>query len=67
MIAIDLPKQEPLDPDSKATKQINFTGNLERQATIIFIIDEAKETAFFTRNCKSIVILFFPLIENDSM
>ena len=25
-------------------QQINFTGNLERQATIFFIIEAAKET-----------------------
>ena len=39
MIAIDLSKQRALDADSK----INFIGNLERQATIFFIIEEAKE------------------------
>ena len=30
MIAIDLIKQQALDADPKATKQINFTGNLDR-------------------------------------
>ena len=30
MIAIDLSKQQALDADSKATQQINFTGNLEQ-------------------------------------
>ena len=42
MIVIYLSKQEALDADSKAIKQINFTENLEQQATIFFIIEEAK-------------------------
>ena len=42
MIAIDLSKQQELDSDPKAIQQINFTGNLEQQATIYFIIEEAK-------------------------
>ena len=35
-----------LDFDPKTIKQLNFTGNLERDAgkTILFIIDKAKET-----------------------
>ena len=44
MIAIDLRKQQALDADPKAILQINYTGNLEQQATIFFIIEEAKET-----------------------
>ena len=41
MIAIDLSKQQELDPDPKAIQQINFTGNLNRgqnvdDNTIIF-------------------------------
>ena len=43
MIAIDLGKQQTLDADPKTIQQINFTGNLEQQATIFFIIEEAKE------------------------
>ena len=43
MLAIDLSKQQALDDDPKAIQQINFTGNLEEQSTMIFII-EAKET-----------------------
>ena len=42
MIAIDLSKQQVLDGDPIAIQLINFTGNLE-QATILFIIQEAKE------------------------
>ena len=44
MIAIDLSKQQALDADPKATKQINFTGNLVEQSTIFSIVEEAKET-----------------------
>ena len=44
MIAIDLIKQQALDADPKAIQQISFTGNLEAQATIFFIIEEPKET-----------------------
>ena len=41
MIAIDLSKQQELDPDPKAIQQINVTGNLNRgqnvdDNTIIF-------------------------------
>ena len=41
MIAIDLSKQQALDPDPKAIQQNNFSGNLEQQAAIFFIIEEA--------------------------
>ena len=42
MIAIDLSKQQELDSDPKTIQQISFTENLEQQATIFFIIEEAK-------------------------
>ena len=54
MIAIHLNKQQALDADPKAIKQINFTGNLENNAVIIFIIEEANFFKFSTRSCKSI-------------
>ena len=44
IIAIDLSKQQELDSDPKAIQQINFTGNLEQQANIFFITEEAKTT-----------------------
>ena len=46
MIAIDLKKQQALDADPKAIRQINFTGNLDRggQTAMFFIIEETKET-----------------------
>ena len=45
MVIIDLSKQKALDPEPKAIKQINFTGNLDQagNATKLFIIEEAKE------------------------
>ena len=50
MIAIDLSKQQALYTDTKAIHQINFTGILHRgrnvndNKTMVFIIEEAKET-----------------------
>ena len=44
MIAIDLSNHQALDADPKAIQQINFAGNLGKQAAIFFIIAEAKET-----------------------
>ena len=48
MIAIDLSRQNELDADPRAIRQINFTANLDRagDTTIFFIIEEAKETVF---------------------
>ena len=44
MIAIHLSKQQALDADWKTKQKINFTGNLENNALIFFIIEEANET-----------------------
>ena len=46
MIAVDFSKQQVLDADPKAIKQINFTANLDRAGNtrIYFILKEAKET-----------------------
>ena len=48
MIAVYLSRQNELDADSKAIRQINFTASLDRagNTTIFFIIEEAKETIF---------------------
>ena len=35
MIDLDLNKQQALDSDPKATKRINFTGNLAQQGNTI--------------------------------
>ena len=50
MIVADLNKQQALEAASKTIQQINFTGNVNRgedvndNATMFFIIKEAKET-----------------------
>ena len=45
MIAVDLSKQQALDADARAIKQINFTANLDGAGNtrIYFILEEAKE------------------------
>ena len=60
MIAIDLSKQQALVADPKAIQQINFTGILDSNAVNIFHYCRSKRNCFrfFTRNCKSILILF---------
>ena len=42
----DLRKQQTLDADLKAIQQINFDGNLYREATMLFIIEESKKSIF---------------------
>ena len=51
-IATDLSKQQKPDAYPKAIQQINFTENLESNARMFFIIEEAKETVldFSKRN-----------------
>ena len=48
MIAKDLSKQQTLDADPRAIKQINFTANLDWRGNtrVYFILEEAKETIF---------------------
>ena len=48
MISIDLSKQQALNADPKAIKQISFTANLDRvgNTRLYFILEEAKETVF---------------------
>lgn len=42
MIVIYLSKQQAIDGDPKSIQRINITGNLDRAATIVFVIEEAK-------------------------
>ena len=48
MMAVDLSKQQSLDVDPKAIQQVSFIGNITREentnTTMVFIIEEAKET-----------------------
>ena len=65
MIAMDLSKQQTLDPDPKATQQINFTENLARKGNvntiILFITEEVKETILdFSQG--TVKVLYFFLI-----
>ena len=48
MIAVDLTRQQALDPDPRAIQQINFTTNLDKagRIRIYFILEESKETKF---------------------
>ena len=49
LLAIDLSKQQKLDADPKAIKQINFMRDLVRAkgSKMFFIIEEAKETVLY--------------------
>ena len=63
MIAIDLRKQQTLDVGPKAVQQVNFTGNLENQSTIFFIIEEAKEADLdFSQGTVKVFYFYFALI-----
>ena len=64
MIPIDLNKHQGLNADPKAIQQINFSGNLENNAVILFIIKEVKETVldFSQGTCKIILTLLSVLI-----
>ena len=55
LIATDLSKQTELEnPDLK--QQINFTGRLEKDATMFFIIEKKEETTFdFSQNSVTVV------------
>ena len=43
MIAINLSEQQALSSDQKELQQMNFTGNLENQSAISFIIEKPKK------------------------
>ena len=65
MIALYFSKQQVLDSDPKAIQQISFTGNLENQSTIFFIIKETKETVFYFPICfAQTKITFFIFVNN---
>ena len=51
IIAIDLSKQQVPDVALKAMQKISFTGNLDGQATMFFIIEEEKETNCMFLSC----------------
>ena len=49
MIAVDLSRQQALDPDPRKIQQINFTANLDRAGgtRVYFILEESKETKLY--------------------
>ena len=43
LIAADSSKQKALDADSRAIQQILFTGKIETESTIYYILEQSKE------------------------
>ena len=65
LIATDLSKQQKLDANPKAMQKINCTESLSRaeDATIFFIIEDAKETALdFPKGAVKVLLFYFDLI-----
>ena len=65
LIAIDLRKQQKVDPDPNAIQQMNFTGNLDwaEGATMFFITEKAKETILdFSNRTVKVSWFYFVLI-----
>ena len=62
LIAVDLRKQKVLDADSKAIRQIIFTGKIKAEVNntrviIYYILENLKETIFeFSKGITSFVI-----------
>ena len=60
--AIDVSKQPKLDVNLKAIELINFTGNLENDATMLFVIAKAKETVLdFSIGTVKVLRFYFAL------
>ena len=64
LTAIDLSKQQKLDPDPKAIQEINFTRNLNivEGARMFFIIEEVKEVLDFSKRKVNVLWFYFVLI-----
>ena len=64
LIAIDLIKQQKVEADPKAIQQINFTGNIEKDTSIFFIIEEAKEIFLdFPKGAVNVLWFYFIFIK----
>ena len=62
MIAKDLSEQKALHTNRKAIQLINFTVNLEQQATMCFVIEEAKVTVLdFSQGTIKLFYFYFLL------
>ena len=46
LIAVDLSKQEKLDPDPRSTQKIKFYGTLNTNAQVRTVLEKSKETVF---------------------
>ena len=60
MIAVDLSRQQALDPDPRKVQEINFTANLDSAGNtrIYFILEELKETKLnFTQGTVKVLYL----------
>ena len=44
LIAADLSKQKVLDAGSRAIQQIIFTGHIDAQISVYYILEQSKET-----------------------
>ena len=44
LVAIDLSKQKELDADPRAIQQIEFTGSVDKDIIILFVLEQSKET-----------------------
>ena len=67
-MATDLSKQQARDAEPKAVQQISLSENVEKQSTIFFIIEEAKETVLgFSQGTVKLLLFYFVLIQNDSI
>ena len=61
LIAIDLIKQKVVDTDLKETEQIYFTEKLDREPTVFFIIEEAKEIDVRSKNTCLFTFFYFSI------
>ena len=61
---INLTKQQELDADPKAMRQINFTGKLyQAGSTTFFTLEEVKETILhFSQWTVAVLQIYFALI-----
>ena len=68
MIVVDLSKQQALDADPKAIKQINFIANLDRPGntrSISFFFSFILR--LFTRNCRNLVNVLYNTISSNNL
>ena len=70
MITSGISKQQALDTDPKAIRQINSTGNLAQDGdtTLLFIIKEAKKAILsFTQGIVIVLQIYFALISFQTL